>query len=375
MTSLAVATPFAAALAAPEPRTAVSIRPAVQGDLLFVDQLQKIHGNAVGFQFMAALEQHVSQGAILIAEDRTHCPMGYILAKDRYKGQDHVGIVYQLNVAPIKQRGFIGLALLREFFARSAYGMRLCCCWCAQDLPANHFWEAAGFVPLAFRTGSRSKQRIHIFWQCRVRSGDTNTPWWFPSATSNGSIREDRVVLPIPPGTHWRDAKPVVLPGVPTVQGNSPGLLANGLPPARAKQQKAIPGAVGSETPAQRASRLRQQSKHLGGTTKGVIRIMTSKGFKYARTEEYVEPVKPKKAPQPRAKNDPALASACRELRDRYLEAVEANPIIACPKYDVTRQLSSAPITFSGILPCIAEPSKSPAKLLSSDSPSSVPST
>src|ERR1051326_8634541 len=104
-------------------------------------------------------------------------------------------------------------------FDRAAYGCRLFCCWCAQDLEANRFWEALGFVPLAFRAGSRGRgkngaARVHIFWQKRIREGDVTTPWWFPSQTTSGSIREDRLVFPIPPGTHWSDAKPIVLPGI-----------------------------------------------------------------------------------------------------------------------------------------------------------------
>src|SRR3954470_24739077 len=46
----------------------------------------------------------------------------------------------------------------------------------------------------------------------RIRQGDTTTPWWFPSETKGGSMMEDRLVFPIPPGTHWSDAKPIVLP-------------------------------------------------------------------------------------------------------------------------------------------------------------------
>ena len=41
----------------------------------------------------------------------------------------------------------------------------------------------------------------------------TTTPYWFPAQTNSGSIREDRLVLPIPPGTHWSDEMPIVLPG------------------------------------------------------------------------------------------------------------------------------------------------------------------
>jgi hypothetical protein len=45
--------------------------------------------------------------------------------------------------------------LVQAMFERAAYGCKLFCCWCAQDLAANYFWESIGFVPLAFRTGSR----------------------------------------------------------------------------------------------------------------------------------------------------------------------------------------------------------------------------
>ena len=106
-----------------------------------------------------------------------------------------------MNVVPGQQRGLIGATLLKAMFDRAAYGCRLFCCWCAQDIEANHFWESLGFVPLAFRAGSRQKDRVHIFWQKRIRAGDTTTPWWFPAQTTGGSIREDRLVLPIPPGS------------------------------------------------------------------------------------------------------------------------------------------------------------------------------
>src|SRR5207244_769959 len=74
--------------------------------------------------------------------------------------------------------------------------------------------------PIAFRTGSRTKgksaagkkaPRIHIFWQKRIRAGDATTPWWYPSQTGGGEMREDRLVFPIPPGVSWRDVLPVVV--------------------------------------------------------------------------------------------------------------------------------------------------------------------
>src|SRR4051812_36860316 len=90
-------------------------------------------------------------------------PIGYLIATDRYFKHDDVGIIYQMNVAPGARRGLVGATLLKAQFERSAYGCKLYCCWCAQDIEANRFWEAMGFVPLAYRAGSREKGRVHIF--------------------------------------------------------------------------------------------------------------------------------------------------------------------------------------------------------------------
>ena len=249
-----------AILPKPQPRVPIAIRLSTLDDLPFIDALQKMHGHMVGWFPRKQMEKYIEGGHVLIAEEgagavqsaeccvpgdaegrrdtpassqstqhqapstsRAPCtPVGYIIAKYEYMKRDELGIVYQLNVLPIRHRNLVGASLVKGVFDRAPYGCRLFCCWCAQDIQANWFWESIGFVPLAFRTGSRSKQRIHIFWQRRVRdernTGETPvplTPYWFPAKTEAGAIGEDRIVLPIPPGTHWRDAKPTVLPGLP----------------------------------------------------------------------------------------------------------------------------------------------------------------
>jgi hypothetical protein len=229
-----------------------------------------------------------------------------VIGTDRYFKHDDVGIIYQLNVAPGKQRGFVGATLLKAMFDRAAYGCRLFCCWCAQDIEANRFWEAMGFVPLAYRAGSAAKSRVHIFWQKRIRAGDTTTPWWFPSQTTGGSIREDRLVLPIPPGTHWSDAKPLILPGA--APKDEPKKL-EGPKPKRVK----------------------------------TVQAPTSRRLTFAPVTP-VEPPKAEKKPRekkPKAKNDPRLVAAARELKDRWLERLNGGdePILPAGKYDVTRIL------------------------------------
>src|ERR1700759_2153209 len=140
-----------------------------------------------------------------------------------------------MNVVPAHQRGLIGATLVKAMFDRAAYGCKLFCCWCAQDIEANRFWESIGFVPLAFRAGSEKKSRVHIFWQRRIREGDTTTPYWFPSQTGGGSIREDRLVLPIPPGMKWDDEMPRLLPA-----GELP--VASGQLPGEGREMKRLPG-------------------------------------------------------------------------------------------------------------------------------------
>jgi hypothetical protein len=52
---------------------------------------------------------------------------------------------------------------------------------------------------------------------------------------------------------------------------------------------------------------------------------------------------KPKRVPKPKVKNDPKFIAAARELRDRWLERVNADPsgLLSQGKYDVSKQLAA----------------------------------
>lgn len=313
MSELIVSTSSASLI--PLPKLDISIRPGVLSDVPFLDSLQKLHTKQVGWMPTAQFEGKIKLGHVLIAEANGE-PVGYCIGNDQYFKRDDVGIIYQMNVLPGRQRGLIGASLLKAQFERSAYGCKLYCCWCAQDIAANKFWEAMGFVPLAFRTGSEKKSRVHIFWQKRIRAGDTTTPWWFPSQTGGGAIREDRIVLPIPPGTHWSDAKPLILPGVELSPGDEPKKLPSPRKPREVKQK------IETAKPA-----------GLGGS-----------GLRFApvapvENESLKE--KPKREKKPKQKNDPKLIAAARELRDRWLEQVNRGGFVleSQAKYDVFRPL------------------------------------
>jgi hypothetical protein len=315
------------------PRSPISIRAAVASDVPFIDRLQKMHSKMVGWMPTKQIEGKIAAGNVLIAMERgmglqpmqgedTGCkpvPLGYVISQDQYFKRDDLGIVYQLNVVPGHQRGLIGATLIKTVFERAAYGCRLFCCWCAQDIEANRFWESLGFIPLAFRSGSRSKSRTHIFWQRRIREGDVSTPYWFPSQTSAGSIREDRLVLPIPPGTSWKDVMPVVLPG----QERGLGILPEPIKAAPRKRSGKMPKPRMEETTATRGLRF-------GPLPQAVVE----------------KPKREKQQPRAKLKNDPRHVAAARELRDRYLEQFNSGLLpgeSSQGKYAVERCLGDSP--------------------------------
>jgi N-acetylglutamate synthase-like GNAT family acetyltransferase len=300
----------------PVPAAPISVRLATVDDLAFIDALQKQHGKQLGFFPRAQMQGYVENGWMLIAEDAgTGERVGYCASRDRYLKRDELGVIFQLCVVPGGRRRLIGATLLKAVFERSAYGTRLYCCWCAQDLKANYFWESMGFVPLAARAGSGKRSRVHIFWQARIRQGDEQTPWWYPCGTDGGAMRAGRVVVPIPPGVSWREAT------VPTVA------VGQDEQPASRRQRRAKTAAraqVAEATPsAQRP------------LTRGLrfVTTATAEPVSVASTAP-VAVERPKRAA---VKVDPALIARARELRDRWLEHVNTTPLVGQGKYDVTR--------------------------------------
>ncbi len=308
------------------PRVNVAIRPGMPGDFAFIDRLQTAYCKQLGYMPRAQLQSKLEAGHVLVAEDGG-APVGYVIGTDRYFKRDDCGIIYQLCVEEGQRRSLVGAMLVKAMFDRAAYGCRLFCCWCAQDIEANRFWESLGFVPLAYRAGSETKgkrgmPRVHIFWQKRIRPGDNTTPWWFPAKTDSGSIREDRLVLPIPPALHWSEQMPVIHP------------QDQAAPPARAKKTPAlVPGMVASPQEPTPNPRKRVYA-HFGPPPA-------------TPTPEPIVPAAStvdQTAPKPRRekrKADPKLIAAARELRDRWLEAVESDPgiLLSQGKYDITRAL------------------------------------
>jgi hypothetical protein len=173
--------------------------------------------------------------------------------------------------------------------------------------------------------------RVHIFWQRRIRAGDCETPYWFPSQTSGGSIREDRIVLPIPPGTHWRDVMPVVLPSEENSKSES-----RSVGPAYSRDN---PKQIGNGKSAHQKTKPAGAAVSKKSISKGGLWFPAPKPAKGEATDK---PKHAKRAKRAKVKNHPRLVSAARELRDRWLERVNRDPsavLTSGGRYDVRREL------------------------------------
>ncbi|MEM6393821.1 MAG: hypothetical protein AAF797_13690, partial [Planctomycetota bacterium] len=355
------------------PTLDITTRFATQDDFPFIDALQKAESDGLGFQYEQALRKRIDQHNILIADalgsDNRRISAGYCLGVDRYQKRSELGIIYQIGVLPDFRRSLVAATLLQARFATSAYGTKLYCCWCKQSLAANRFWEAMGFVPLAFRAAGRStidriqkktgstSGAVHIFWQKRIREGDTETAYWYPYETQGGAMMEGRVVLPLPPEVQWHEATPVVLPGAEQRA-------------AATRQLEHKVDALTAEVKAAKKHRTRKPEPTPPKPTRAIQSYGFGTGF-----GEPAKPVEPaqadttlpaKQAAEAEAevarleaeqaaakaelkaaqrKNDPELVAYARELRDRWQEHITDQPHLLehkhQPHYHVSRSLNA----------------------------------
>ncbi len=395
------------------------IREATEADLPWIDAMQKQHGEQLGFLPMMALKGKLAKGEVLVAEGARSeergagqmseanagvglaphsslptpsSPLGYLIAADRYFRRDEVGYVTQLCVVPQARRSLVAGALLQAQFDRSAYGCRLYSCWCAQDLEANRFWEAMGFVPIAFRTGSRKKRvmseklrsdefqnsesgthhssthhsslstspRIHLFWQKKIRGEDDPVSYWYPAKTGGGAMMADRLVFPIPPGTHWRDVLPIVLPEVEDKQEDASDVSCQDLQivsdervesseVAEEHGLKSVARVVYPDGVEERDGFLWQDGKRLM-TREMILTEQHAQpgGMWFIPADATMVPALPvAKVVKPKRKRkkakpverpiDPRVEAMARELRDRWMEHEATQPMLPKPRHDVRR--------------------------------------
>jgi hypothetical protein len=179
-------------------------------------------------------------------------------------------------------------------------------------------------------------------------------------------VRENRLVLPIPPGTHWSDAKPALLPEAvlevsPLLSGEGLGVRAGRAEDDGSKANNAVatcphpgphPEGEGVKKPRAGGRKPKPKPAATGGPTKPAGGLWFAPPPGTPGTPGTPEPKaeKPKRV-RLRMKNDPKLIAAARELRDRYLEQVNSEQLLpaAQGKYDVScpRQLEAGAAPMS----------------------------
>lgn len=309
------------------------IRPGLSSDLAWVDQMQRVHAGKLGFLWAKALQKRLDDGTIRVAVDEQGTQFGFVMWGEGYSGRDDVSICFQLAVAPAHHRRLIGASLVAAWIEALPFGMRLAVCWCAQDLPANNFWEAVGFQAMAWRTGSRTKQRPHIWWCRRVRVDD-QFPLWMPAKTHGGAIGEERLIVPILPGQHWSDALPSLMP-----KGKGETTLASGLPAVTQDEEDRVRRAAGHEVAAPRIG----YAGPSGPEPEPPRAVVTKQGIKFIGGAKGPPPKGAKAKQRVKRVHDPEMKRKLRDLRDRYLDALHSGRISlpSAQKWDVGRMVDT----------------------------------
>jgi len=121
---------------------------------------------AIGFIPVPRLEQYHQRGQILY-ERENDALCGYLCFGTGWPALR----IYQAVIQYDARRREHGFALVARVIAiaqkRGCHAISL---WCAQDLDANAFWQAAGFRCIAKRVGGVRRGRLHNQWMLAVET-------------------------------------------------------------------------------------------------------------------------------------------------------------------------------------------------------------
>ena len=126
----------------------------------FVVSLSRKNYEAIGFLPKPRLQQYADQGQ-LWTQDENGEPCGFLVWGNGWP----VLRVYQVCIDYDAQRLHHGAALIARLIGKAeSEGYTAISAWVADDIPANHFWEAMGFVHTSSRNGGEKRKRMHNGW-------------------------------------------------------------------------------------------------------------------------------------------------------------------------------------------------------------------
>src|SRR5205823_1927664 len=133
-------------------------------ELCYVRALQRRFSAQLGCLPMAALEQYLAWGQVLVSIENDEAE-GAIVFRPVLRCQPTTASIVQAAVCMDAQRRQHGLDLVSATLARLPTIVELVQCWCAEELEANSFWRAAGFRLVATRTPNNARRRRLLLWR------------------------------------------------------------------------------------------------------------------------------------------------------------------------------------------------------------------
>lgn len=145
-------------------------------DVRYVEHLMRSNYDAVGFIPRPRLEQYAARGQVLM-EHENDAPAGFLVFGAGWPTLR----IYQACIQYDARRIEHGTRLVERVMTEAARrGCHIVSLWCADDLPANAFWEAVGFRCIGTRPGGSARGRLHRHW---VRSVVTDQLAMFGDAS------------------------------------------------------------------------------------------------------------------------------------------------------------------------------------------------
>ena len=135
----------------------------------YVIAQQALHREELGFLPACAIREYHERGQIITATENADLA-SYALFFDGRNGKrprlhPHTIKVHQICTHYDARRIALATELLRQLELRATRrNFTTLAAWVAQDLPANAFWNAAGFTIEAQRDGGTKRKRKHNLW-------------------------------------------------------------------------------------------------------------------------------------------------------------------------------------------------------------------
>jgi len=155
--------------------------PSLRDTILFVGSAARTDGHSIGFlPFQAYEEAHAQRRLVTLTRNSDR--VGFLLFSINAQRECRILQIWVRTDARLILHGRLLVDFVNDRAAWPAgcWTMRL---WCAEDLAANAFWQALGFLSDSWRWGPAKRARRHRLWRRPV------TPSTWPLQSRPDALR------------------------------------------------------------------------------------------------------------------------------------------------------------------------------------------